>query len=145
MTDLPYVLPIGDGPSYVVAGWDELYAHIPPVPCKGLCHESCGPIGLTPAEQTRLRKAGVRVPDSAVRLKLGLPIAATCPALTPLKRCAAYEARPMICRLWGAVESMPCPWGCQPEGGLLPDAEGRRLIQAAAELSRQQRERAETA
>jgi hypothetical protein len=59
MTDLPYVLPIGDDRRawFIVAGWDELYAHIPPVPCKGLCHESCGPIGLTPAEQARLREA----------------------------------------------------------------------------------------
>jgi hypothetical protein len=111
MTDLPYVLPIGDDRRawFIVAGWDELYAHIPPVPCKGLCHESCGPIGLTPAEQARLREAGVRIPDSAMRLKLGLPVAATCPALTPLKRCAAYEARPMICFL-------PSAWIYTSEG-----------------------------
>jgi len=34
----------------------------------------------------------------------------------------------MICRLWGLVASMPCPYGCRPEGGLLPDSEGARLL-----------------
>lgn len=119
--------------------WDELYAQVPDVACRGLCHESCGPVGLTVAEQRRTEQAGVRVPNAAAQLAAGLPIAHTCPALSPLRRCSVYGARPLSCRLWATVEAMPCPWGCRPAGGLLPDAEGHRLLRAAAELSRRQR------
>jgi Fe-S-cluster containining protein len=48
--------------------------------------------------------------------------------LTAVGRCAVYGIRPMVCRLWGLVEGMPCPHGCRPDGGLLPDTEGRRLL-----------------
>ena len=51
--------------------------------------------------------------------------------LTADRRCAVYEVRPMICRLWGLVERMPCPFGCRPEGGLLSDEEGARLLREA--------------
>ena len=40
----------------------------------------------------------------------------------------------MICRLWGMVERMPCPYGCRPDGGLLPDGEGRRLLLEAERI-----------
>ena len=39
--------------------------------------------------------------------------------------------RPLICRLWGVMESLPCPYVCRPEGGFLADIEGYRLIAAA--------------
>lgn len=33
--------------------------------------------------------------------------------------CSIYSMRPLICRLWGAVNmaQMRCPHGCEPEGG----------------------------
>lgn len=34
----------------------------------------------------------------------------------------------MICRLWGAVEGMPCVYGCVPEDGYLTDVEAYRMI-----------------
>lgn len=46
----------------------------------------------------------------------------TCPALTKDLRCGVYEIRPFVCRVWGASESLPCPWGCLPESGKLLDA-----------------------
>jgi Fe-S-cluster containining protein len=30
-------------------------------------------------------------------------------------RCTVYDARPMICRLWGLDDFMVCPHGCEPE------------------------------
>jgi Fe-S-cluster containining protein len=51
-----------------------------------------------------------------------------CDALTAGKRCAVYDLRPLVCRLWGAVESMPCVYGCVPEGGYLTDMDAYRLI-----------------
>ena len=38
-------------------------------------------------------------------------------------RCARWSAG-----LWGAVEGLPCIYGCRPEGGYLSDAEGYWLI-----------------
>lgn len=38
----------------------------------------------------------------------------TCPYLTD-GRCSIYDARPMICRMWGVARTMPCPHGCEPE------------------------------
>ena len=29
---------------------------------------------------------------------------------------------------------MPCPYGCRPEGGLLPDSEGKRLLMEAERI-----------
>lgn len=37
----------------------------------------------------------------------------------------------MICRIWGIFESMACPWGCRPKGGLLDDIEAMRLMNLA--------------
>lgn len=45
-------------------------------------------------------------------------------------RCSVYSARPVICRLWGVVPSMPCPWGCKPER-MLTDREGLSLMMEA--------------
>jgi hypothetical protein len=54
--------------------------------------------------------------------------------LTETQRCRVYEIRPMICRLWGLVKGMPCPYGCRPDGGLLLDSEGKRLLQEAERI-----------
>ncbi len=44
-------------------------------------------------------------------------------------RCSVYEVRPLICRLWGATEAMPCPFGCEPDR-VLTDEESSALISA---------------
>lgn len=53
-----------------------------------------------------------------------------CPLLEN-ERCSVYEVRPMICRLWGLVESMPCPWGCKPDRYLTHE-EGLVLLDRVA-------------
>jgi hypothetical protein len=106
-----------------------LYAQIPDAGCKGLCADACGPIGMSEHERRRLGAAGYDIPairshQDAVRAVRELP---TCPALTD-GRCGAYEARPALCRLYGAAEGMRCPHGCEPDGGVLPrDVAGRLL------------------
>ncbi len=37
----------------------------------------------------------------------------------------------MVCRIWGLMEALACPWGCRPEGGFLDDIEGLRLLNSA--------------
>jgi len=97
---------------------DEVYATLPAIECKGLCQESCGPIGMTPAEWQRLKEASGVEPSCDASLACSL-----------LKdgKCSAYEARPAICRLWGVEESMPCEFGCKPTR-YLNRAEGYRFL-----------------
>ena len=58
----------------------------------------------------------------------------TCSMLAPNGRCTVYSLRPLVCRMWGVVRAMPCPWGCEPERWLT-DREAMKLMAAAAELS----------
>lgn len=79
----------------------QIYAKVPKIACKGLCVDSCGPIQMYKIEYKRLGEP---------------PAAMTCTLLKD-GRCTRYEDRPLICRLWGVVPEMPCPWGCAIEGG----------------------------
>lgn len=105
-----------------------LYAQVPDIPaCRGLCSDSCGPIALTTAihEVERIERVSSR--------ELSCGAGASCSMLTADRRCSVYEDRPMICRLWGAVENMKCPYGCVPEGGWLGADEGLALLVEALE------------
>jgi hypothetical protein len=100
---------------------DQVYAQVPAIQCQGLCSESCGPLIIDQPERARIiARTGRDIPN----LQL------TCPALTILGRCSVYADRPLLCRLWGVVESMPCPSGCRPQR-YLTDAEGRALLAQA--------------
>jgi hypothetical protein len=103
---------------------DELYARLPKLECKGLCQECCGPIGLSLAERRRIERT------TGERYRPAL----TCPLLDHMGQCSAYAVRPMVCRLWGVVEDMPCPHGCVPEGGHLSSEEGRALMERSLEI-----------
>jgi hypothetical protein len=111
---------------------DALYASVPEIDCKGLCVDSCGSMGMAPIEQRRIAERGVRLPLFAA-------FQDHCPALVD-GRCSVYEVRPMICRLWGAVEGMKCPYGCTPDGGYLSDVEGHRLLGRVSVISRRAKE-----
>lgn len=107
-----------------------IYARIPAIPdCDGRCWISCGPIGMTSRERARIRQAGYRITPEAEALASAETF--WCEALTAGRRCAVYELRPLVCRLWGAVEDMRCPFGCVPEGGFLPAEEGWQMIAEA--------------
>lgn len=92
----------------------SLYAQIPDVNCKGLCQESCGPIEMSKTER---RLIGVTVTHD--------PKTLTCNQLDEGGRCSIYEDRPLVCRLWGAVPEMSCPFGCEPT---LTSEEGHALM-----------------
>lgn len=105
---------------------DDIYAQIPEVGCKGLCHAACGPILFDRLEMDRLRAV---LPVMPWAEKLTDP----CPLLRD-GRCGAYGARPLSCRLFGAVDPMPCPHGCKPAAGRLSQSESARLVHAVGEL-----------
>jgi Fe-S-cluster containining protein len=121
----------------VIQELEELYAELPTINCKGLCWNSCGPIDLSDAERQRIVDLGVDIPvfteDRARRWANDEKGELYCPALSFGAHeggmgCTAYEARPMICRLWGLSEGdMSCPHGCEPSTRLTP-AEVYRFI-----------------
>lgn len=121
---------MADWKQRLAAHFDQLYAQIPDVQCKGLCHDSCGPIDMHPYERARIRQAGVSIPPPGQALaQLVIGDGYTCPALAD-GRCSVYELRPTICRAWGASEAMPCEHGCRPAAGeLLPEETTRRLVE----------------
>ncbi|WP_433426222.1 hypothetical protein ACQP1V_43025 (plasmid) [Microtetraspora malaysiensis] len=118
------------------AALEELYAQVPQPGCKGLCADSCGPIGMNPREQQRIRERGVRIPHYQDALAQLVETGDyTCPVLKD-GQCGVYDVRPMLCRLWGAIESMPCTYGCTPEEGLLPDAEASTLLAQSLDVGK---------
>ena len=101
--------------------------------CKGLCVDSCGPIAMSVDEKERIRELGVEIPPMAEALAaLDRGEDYYCPALVE-GRCSVYEARPTVCRLWGATESMPCPHGCAPPARLT-QTDSHELLRRAAEV-----------
>jgi len=79
---------------------DEARKMIPEFTCKKGCHDCCGPVPFSKEEWSR-------VPDKRKATSL------TCPYVGE-KGCDIYEERPLMCRLFGAVEDLKCPHGCAP-------------------------------
>lgn len=98
---------------------EEVYAELPKIKCKGLCSDSCTAIDMSIREREDIKRA------SGTDCRVGTD--GFCNKLVD-GRCSVYDLRPMICRMWGVVESMPCPHGCIPEGGLMPDDEAFPLL-----------------
>jgi Fe-S-cluster containining protein len=40
--------------------------------------------------------------------------------LTPRERCSVYDARPFVCRIYGAIKNLSCPHGCVPDRWMSP-------------------------
>jgi Fe-S-cluster containining protein len=93
---------------------EALYAELPAIECKGECAHSCKEIVVSHLELRRIvkrRRVRMRAREMAPVIRIeGDP----CPYLRH-GRCTVYEARPMLCRLWGLTEEMVCPHGCEPE------------------------------
>jgi Fe-S-cluster containining protein len=126
---------------------DALYARLPAIDCKRKCQPYCTAIMLSRLEAKRLeeKRGYLRIEtavEAANRIFLPAPEImqknfvgllpekdGKCTFLIPhLGTCAAYSIRPLVCRIWGAVNNrfMRCPFGCLPERWL-SDAEVRRL------------------
>lgn len=82
---------------------------------------------MQPHERARILVNHRRSPAS--------PAGATrCALLRRDGACSVYVDRPLICRLWGVVETMPCPFGCRPERWL-SEQEALELAALAFSLS----------
>jgi hypothetical protein len=117
----------------LVAELERLYAQVPSVVCQRRCGTGCGPIILTDLEATRLRLATHTKPRT-LSLRNADPGTMRCVYLAPdQRRCTAYAVRPLICRVWGAVKRLSCPFGCVPDRWL-SDHEFLALAQAVERL-----------
>jgi Fe-S-cluster containining protein len=97
---------------------NEIYAKIPVIECKGLCHESCS---IVPAAKIEIKRARGRMGKNPFNPVLAMKRLSAnntqIPACDALKdgRCSIYTARPAICRLYGVAEGLECPFGCKPK------------------------------
>lgn len=125
---------MGNARKRADAELEAIYAEVPDMlDCKGLCHDSCGPINLTKREYQRIDMCGVQIP--AVSEVVNKP-SWSCPALTSDNRCSVYDVRPLICRLYGSVDiqSLKCQHGCVPKGGFLSKEKAAELVQRTVEV-----------
>lgn len=99
----------------------EIYAQVPRIRCKGKCQESCGPIAMSAAEARVIRAVSAGKAEFGDIGGIGQtitnfdPKTLHCPLLGPNGRCAIYEHRPVICRIWAVTKEMRCPHGCRPD------------------------------
>lgn len=113
-----------------------LYRDVPEVHgCMPACGKCCGPVPWSPAElaavEGRIPSGTVRLPapGGTTEVMLVHPLEPRrCPMLGPDKACTVYEARPLMCRMFGAVDGpgMVCPFGAKARR-VLSDAQGRAL------------------
>lgn len=108
------------------ADLDALYASLPTIACQGKCQGACGPTPMSAREFSRLNGATLTPPGFHAQTR-------TCRYLKH-DRCSVYPLRPLICRLYGIVESLRCPEGCEPSRMLTHD-EGQALITQMRALS----------
>lgn len=105
---------------------DTLYAQLPRLECKRLCQDCCGPVPMSRLEWARIVQRLGHAPQGDESL--------VCPMLVR-GSCRVYTIRPIMCRLWGLVQAMACPFGCVPERWLT-DKEASRFIRRALTLGR---------
>ncbi len=107
---------------------DAIYAAVPDLVCGRACGSVCttGPIPIGVIEWEGIRDwLGVSPPH-------GDQSTWVCPFYAD-GACTIHPVRPLICRLWGAVEDMRCPHGCTPER-FLTRGEAEDLLRAVYAL-----------
>lgn len=86
---------------------DQLRLQIPRFDCVPGCHDCCGPVTASSEEMARLPVKSAAAHDAALDELNCVHLGA--------QGCEVYEQRPLICRLFGTSQSLPCPHGRGPE------------------------------
>lgn len=104
-----------------------IWSRLPKWECKRKCQASCRAWFCTGVEWRMIvEKGGERRAESFFD---------PCPYLNERGLCDVYEVRPTICRLWGCVESMRCPYGCKPSK-ILTDEQGAKVLKLVSDVDR---------
>jgi Fe-S-cluster containining protein len=119
----------------------KLYDQVPPMTCKGKCTKACGMIPLERIELEEIkRRLGRRFQEKWIRNGEAFGVEFMlrtddfeCPMLVN-GRCSVYDIRPMICRLYGIAEGMPCGHDCACIRAM-SDAESKALLHKVEKLS----------
>jgi hypothetical protein len=85
---------------------------IPEFACIPGCHDCCGPVLASTTEMARLP-----LKDEAERAAALAHW--DCAHLGP-HGCTVYDERPLVCRLFGTTERLPCPHGRRPASMIDP-------------------------
>ncbi len=109
---------------------NRIYSKLPAFRCKENCGECCGPIRWSLAEEIVIRDYLEKKGLEYRRIK---SLFDKCPYLTGDRKCEIYEVRPLICRAYGVVEGLECPF--VKVGRILSKAEYKELEKEISELS----------
>lgn len=105
---------------------EHLYSLCPPFPCKDGCDSCCGPVPFSLSEWARtglpLSEAAPfeGLPGAVVsikRVKKGDTLQVVCRFNTG-GGCEIYDARPLICRMYGHTPTLECREGLESEARL---------------------------
>lgn len=120
--------------EYRNAKLDKMYSKLPKLNCKGKCVQSCSVIKLGKYERERIAAFLGYDPfladDKILDHLMQNPIDKWSCALLKDGLCSIYDKRPLICRLFGLVPEMKCPFGCVPERWVKPE-EARKMLEKA--------------
>ncbi len=113
---------------------DKIYRKLPKLNCKGKCTDSCSLIKVAELERKRIKDFLGHDPfiqsDKFLETVMSLKPEEWKCSLLKEGKCSIYNMRPLICRLFGLVEKMACPFGCVPERWL-SDEEAREYLTKA--------------
>lgn len=90
------------------------------------CIQCCANVPVTAKEMVAVRRAVRAMPEEQIdRLREQQREKGACPLVdVENKRCTIYDARPGLCRMFGYMEKMQCPYNTHIK--LMPFAEGQK-------------------
>ncbi len=119
---------------------EKIYIKIPALKCKKKCHSSCSGIFMSNHElNIIINRLGYNpfkynnAEDLYKNVKIEGLGCLKCPLLGDNNECTQYDIRPLICRLWGTLKVLRCPYGCKPVRWL-KDKKARKLLDLVGEL-----------
>ena len=115
----------------VNAELQQLYDRVPVIDCKGACRTTCTVIEMSDRERERIAERGVDIPPLTRAPSFTHP--KPCAALGAFGQCTVHDVRPMISRIWGVTEDLPCVYGCTP-AEYLSTAEAMELLGEASRV-----------
>jgi len=116
----------------LIARLYRCYARVPQFQCKEDCSECCGIVPIAPVEHLNIANW---MKEHHIRTRRMQRVdLLTCP-YTDGNSCAIYEARPLICRLFGVIrhKDFLCPYKREPVE-LLTQREANNLIEEVFRL-----------